>query len=113
MSTARGRGRRGKRGSTTKLVLVVIDGLRSESLERAVEEGRTPALAHLMDNGVYVDDCVSAFPSVTPVCTSAIATGAGPDRHGIPAMNWFHRGEARYVEYGSSLPATRAFGIER
>ncbi|HKG17752.1 MAG TPA: alkaline phosphatase family protein [Solirubrobacteraceae bacterium] len=113
MSTARGRGRGGKRGSIRKLVLVVIDGLRSESLERAVEEGRTPALAHLMEHGVYVDDCVSAFPSVTPVCTSAIATGVGPDRHGIPAMNWFHRGEARYVEYGSSLPATRAFGIQR
>ena len=28
-------------------------------------------------------------------------------------MNWFHRGEERYVEYGSSLPATRAFGIVR
>ena len=28
-------------------------------------------------------------------------------------MNWFHRGEERYVEYGSSLAATRAFGIVR
>jgi hypothetical protein len=28
-------------------------------------------------------------------------------------MNWFHRGEERYVEYGSSLSATRAFGIVR
>ena len=28
-------------------------------------------------------------------------------------MNWYHRGEGRYVEYGSSLAATRAFGIVR
>ena len=28
-------------------------------------------------------------------------------------MNWFHRGEERYVEYGSSFPATRAFGVVR
>jgi hypothetical protein len=26
-------------------------------------------------------------------------------------MNWFHRGETRYVEYGSSFQATRTFGI--
>ena len=28
-------------------------------------------------------------------------------------MNWYHRGEERYVEYGSSFQATRAFGILR
>jgi hypothetical protein len=28
-------------------------------------------------------------------------------------MNWFLRGEERYVEYGSSFPATRSFGVEK
>src|ERR1700709_2841070 len=28
-------------------------------------------------------------------------------------MNWYHRLERRYVEYGSSLDATRAFGVFR
>ena len=28
-------------------------------------------------------------------------------------MNWYHRAEHRYVEYGSSLEATRAFGLFR
>ena len=28
-------------------------------------------------------------------------------------MNWYHRGEERYVEYGSSFQATRAFGVVR
>ena len=28
-------------------------------------------------------------------------------------MNWYHRGEERYVEYGSSFPATRAHGVFR
>jgi hypothetical protein len=106
-------GRGGARGYAKKLVLAVIDGLRPAILERAVQDGRAPALAAVMERGVYVDDCVSAFPSVTPVCTSTIATGVGPDRHGIPAMNWFHRGESRYVEYGSSFQASRTFGIQR
>ncbi len=50
---------------------------------------------------------------MTPVACSEIATGAGPDRHGISGMNWYHRAEQRYVEYGSSLEATRAFGLFR
>ena len=44
---------------------------------------------------------------------AAIATGCGPGEHHIPSMNWYHRGEERYVEYGSSFPATRAFGVVR
>ena len=50
---------------------------------------------------------------MTPVCTSEICTGVRPDRHLIPGMNWYHRAEQRYVEYGSSFEATRAFGLFR
>jgi len=96
-----------------KLVLAVIDSLKPDMLDQAVAEGEAPALAALLDRGTYVRDCVSTFPSVTPVASAAIATGYGPGEHHIPSMNWFHRGEERYVEYGSSLPATRAFGIVR
>jgi len=96
-----------------KLVLAVIDSLKPDMLDQAVEQGDAPALAALLDCGTYIRDCVSTFPSVTPVASAAIATGCGPGEHHIPSMNWFHRGEERYVEYGSSLPATRAFGIVR
>ena len=82
-------------------------------LERAVASGRAPALAHLIARGRYVDDCVAAFPSVTPVCSASIATGTAPDRHLIPSMNWYHRGEARYIEYGTSFKASQAFGFKR
>jgi Type I phosphodiesterase / nucleotide pyrophosphatase len=96
-----------------KLVLVVIDALKPSMLERAIASGRAPALARIRDEGVYVDDCVAAFPSVTPVCAASITTGVGPDRHHIPSMNWFHREEQRYVEYGSSFSASRQFGVLR
>ena len=96
-----------------KLVLVVIDALKPSMLERAVATGRAPVLARLVERGLHVSDCVSAFPSVTPTCAASIATGVGPDRHHIPSMNWYHRAERRYVEYGSSFQATRAFGIVR
>jgi predicted AlkP superfamily pyrophosphatase or phosphodiesterase len=96
-----------------KLVLVVIDALKPAMLERAIATGRAPALARIREEGVYVDDCVAAFPSVTPVCAATITTGVGPDRHLIPSMNWYHREEARYVEYGSSFSASRQFGVLR
>ena len=96
-----------------KLVLAVIDSLKPDMLDQAVAEGQAPALAALLERGTYVRDCISTFPSVTPVASAAIATGRGPGEHHIPSMNWFHRGEERYIEYGSSLAATRAFGIVR
>ncbi len=96
-----------------KLVLTVIDGMKPAMLERAIANGTAPTLKAIRERGAYVDDCVAAFPSVTPVCAASIATGSGPDRHRIPSMNWFSRDEQRYVEYGSSFSASRKFGVLR
>jgi hypothetical protein len=96
-----------------KLVLAVIDGLKPSELERAVSTGRAPVLGRLMERGTYVPDCVAAFPSVTPVCATTIATGVRQDEHRIAAMNWYSRAEKRYVEYGSSFAAARRFGVTR
>jgi hypothetical protein len=96
-----------------KLVLAVIDAMKPAMLEQAVASGRAPSLALLMERGHHTGESVAAFPSVTPVCSASIATGAGLDRHLIPSMNWYHRGEARYVEYGTSFKASQAFGFKR
>jgi hypothetical protein len=97
----------------TKLVLVMVDSLKPEMLERAIESGKAPLFAEIVRRGTYVRDGVSVFPSVTPAASASITTGVGIDGHGIPSINWYHRGEARYVEYGSSWPATRTFGVLR
>ena len=100
--------------SPAKLVLAVIDGCNPEMLERAIELGRAPALAAIADRGTLVREGVaSAFPSVTPVCAGAIATGGFQDEHRIAGMNWFSRDLGRYVEYGSSFAASLRFGIPR
>jgi type I phosphodiesterase/nucleotide pyrophosphatase len=95
-----------------KLILVVIDGLTPEVFEDAVENESAPALAFLARNGSYRRG-TSTFPSLTPVCLSSIATGAHPDVHRIPHLVWWHRGERRLVEYGSSFAAIRAAGARR
>jgi hypothetical protein len=95
-----------------KLVLAVIDGLTPAMLERALGEGRLPALSLLRQAGSYVRG-TTTFPSVTPVCLTSIATGAHPDTHHIPHLVWYHRRERRVVEYGSSFSAVRAAGARR
>jgi hypothetical protein len=96
-----------------KLVLCVIDAMAPAMLEQAIERELVPTLEQLVRGGRYIPDCVAAFPSVTPVCAASIVTGLGQDEHLIPAMNWFHREENRYVEYGSSFRAAQRFGIAR
>jgi hypothetical protein len=96
-----------------KLVLTYVDSLRTDMLEEAVAAGRAPTFGALLERGVLVPDCVSSFPSVTPVASAEMVTGVAADRHWISGMNWYHRLERRYVEYGSSLEATRTVGVFR
>jgi Type I phosphodiesterase / nucleotide pyrophosphatase len=96
-----------------KVVLAVVDGLGPELLARAVADGRAPTIAALAEAGVRTDACVSTFPSLTPVCLSAIVTGEHPVGSRIPGMTWYHRGEGRFVEYGSSFAATLAEGTRQ
>jgi hypothetical protein len=95
-----------------KLILAVIDGLTPGLLERGITEGRLPALSFLLEEGEYRQG-VTTFPSVTPVCLTSIATGSHPDTHHVPHLSWYHRGERRVVEYGSSFPAMRAVGARQ
>jgi hypothetical protein len=95
-----------------KLVLVVVDGMTPAAFERAVESGRAPALSFLAERGDY-RQATSVFPSLTPVCLSSIATGAGPGVHHIPSLVWWDRQERRIVEYGSSFAALRAAGLSQ
>jgi predicted AlkP superfamily pyrophosphatase or phosphodiesterase len=93
-----------------KVVLIVVDGMTPEAFERAAESDRAPAISFLASHGDYRRG-TSVFPSLTPVCLSSIATGAGPGEHHIPHLVWWLRDEARIVEYGSSFSALRAAGI--
>jgi hypothetical protein len=86
----------------------VIDGLTPSMFEAA----DTPAIRFLKEHGEY-RRAASVFPSLTPVCLASIATGSYPDVHEIPHLVWWHRGERRLVEYGSSFGAVRAAGIAR
>lgn len=94
-----------------KLVLVVIDGMKPEALARAIDAGAAPTLARLLRDGYGSGECISSFPSLTPVATATITTGAGPSRHGVPSMHWYKHDEDRYVDYGISFASARRAGV--
>jgi hypothetical protein len=98
--------------ATKKLILVVIDGLTPDVFEAAAESRSAPTLAGLAEAGTYAR-ATSTFPSLTPVCLASLATGGAPDVHHIPHLVWYHRGEKRVVEYGSSFGAMIAVGARR
>lgn len=95
-----------------RLLFVVIDGAGPAQLQRTIDCGRAPVLERLVRGGA-LHPSVAAFPSVTPVCATALATGVRQDRHRIPSINWWDRARDRYVEYGSSFQASRRLGIAR
>ena len=81
-------------------------------LEASLGTAGVPTLTALAERGT-LGRATTTFPSLTPVCLSSIATGAHPDVHEIPHLVWWHRGERRLVEYGSSFGAARAAGLGR
>jgi hypothetical protein len=67
-----------------KVVIVLFDGLRPDMID-----GAMPNLAAFRDNGLWFRNARSVFPSLTRVCTTSLATGSWPGRHGIVG-NGFH-----------------------
>jgi predicted AlkP superfamily pyrophosphatase or phosphodiesterase len=98
--------------SSRATILIVIDGLTPTTFENAVGDRSAPTLSALAELGEYRRG-ITTFPSLTPVCLTSIVTGAHPDVHHIPHLVWWHRGERRIVEYGSSFGAIRAAGARR
>ncbi len=96
-----------------KLIMAVVDGLGPALLDSTIAAGMAPTLDWLAGEGSRTDGCVSTFPSLTPVCLSALVTGRHPAGSLIPSMTWYHRGQGRFVEYGSSIAATLAEGTRQ
>jgi Type I phosphodiesterase / nucleotide pyrophosphatase len=96
-----------------KLIMAVVDGLGPQLLDSTIAAGRAPTMDWLAGEGVRTDACVSTYPSLTPVCLSALVTGRHPAGSLIPSMTWYHRGQGRFVEYGSSIAATLAEGTRQ
>lgn len=76
--------------SQSSVVLVVADGVRSDTLRRAIARGETPALARLAATG-GMHELTTVFPSVTGMAYAPFVTGRSPAAVGLPGLRWYDR----------------------
>jgi predicted AlkP superfamily phosphohydrolase/phosphomutase len=68
-----------------RLILIGLDGLNPEMIEKLVSENKLPTMARMMGQGAF-SAALSAPPLDTPTNWTGIATGAWPGTHGITSF---------------------------
>ncbi|GAA0441983.1 hypothetical protein GCM10008983_18860 [Lentibacillus halophilus] len=95
------------------VILLNIDSLMPEPLEIAVQTGRAPALKFLMENGNYIPNMVSSFPTMSVTIDSSLLTGTYADKHKIPGLNWFDESKNEVINYGTGFRETNKSGLKK
>ena len=67
----------------TKVAIIGIDGMDWQLIDPMIEQGRMPNLAALIDRGVRADFHSLEPEQKSPTIWTTIATGKGPQKHGI------------------------------
>lgn len=93
-----------------KVILVLIDSLRPQAVQKALKDGYLPALSWLIERGWVSWECASIYPTMTPAASSSIITGLMPSEHHVAGFAWFDRREDRYVNYGGNVDAVLRLG---
>ncbi|MEP7105805.1 MAG: alkaline phosphatase family protein [Chloroflexota bacterium] len=81
------------------LVVLHVDGLGDDDLQRAVADGRMPAVARLIrEEGYTALHYRCGIPSTTPFAQAGILYG---DNREIPSFRWFDRDAGAVIGFGS------------
>ncbi|MCM3388478.1 alkaline phosphatase family protein [Ureibacillus chungkukjangi] len=89
--------------SNKPVILLTVDSLMSEPLQKIIEEGDAPALSFLMNNGHYLSDVISSYPTMSVTIDSTILTGTYADQHNVPGLIWFNNEGNQMISYGSGM----------
>ncbi len=77
-------------GGSKRLILISVDGLKSQTLHRADQIGvNIPNLKEFRDNGALAQGLRGVFPTVTYPSHTTMVTGRDPAEHGIIANQLF------------------------
>jgi hypothetical protein len=94
-----------------KVLLIIIDALATRVVEPALQEGNLPNLQRLAEAGVFVPECFSIFPSITPAATCSLCTGAYPFEHGVSGAYWYDADKDEVAYFGDDLLAILNEGV--
>lgn len=81
------------RRSEVPVVILLADGIRPDTLTRAIDSGQAPALARLREEG-GMHTLTSCFPSVTGPAYTPMLLGRFPALVGLPGVRWYDRSRA-------------------
>ena len=99
--------------SKKSVVMLLIDSLMDEPLKEAVKNGQAPGLQYLLENGRYVPDMISPFPTMSVNVDSTLLTGVYSDQHKVPGLVWYNAKEKRIINYGSHIRELLKLGIKQ
>ncbi|MFC2949814.1 alkaline phosphatase family protein [Virgibacillus sediminis] len=94
-------------------VFLIVDSLMDEPMLQAIKEGKAPALKFLMEQGDYIPEVVSSYPTMSVTIDSTLLTGSYADGHQLPGLVWFHPEEQRLVNYGAGKMEVLQQGIKQ
>ena len=94
------------------IILIVIDSLMTEPLQKAIKEEKAPALSFLINNGHFEPEVVSSYPTMSVTIDSTLLTGTYANEHKVPGLIWFKKDENRMISYGSGISEMWHNGIK-
>ncbi|WP_141430665.1 alkaline phosphatase family protein [Bacillus sp. 03113] len=93
--------------------MLVIDTLMDPPLQEALKNNQAPAFKFLIENGMYIPDMVSPFPTMSVNVDTTILTGTYCNEHQLPGLVWFNEKENRLVNYGSHIRELWKLGLNQ
>ena len=71
--------------------IILIDGLSQKIFQESIDQGKLPYFKGLIDQSVYVENGIGAFPSMTGYAFYPFITGMKAPSSGIYGLRWFDR----------------------
>lgn len=102
-----------KNPDAKKIILICVDSLMSQSIDKGIGENKLPAFRFLIERGQYYKDVVTSFPTMSVSIDSTLLTGTYPDAHRVPGLVWYSAKEKKIVNYGSGPLEISRNGINR
>lgn len=95
------------------IVMLVIDALGLDQLQRASERGHTPYLSELLQrDSTHLSALTSTFPSTTVCALTTLGTGLPPGRHGVTSQRIYDSSLGTLVDILSFAPVVAGRGLD-
>ncbi|MGE7625423.1 alkaline phosphatase family protein [Viridibacillus sp. NPDC096237] len=94
------------------VILITVDSLMSQSIQKVIQERRAPAFSFLIENGQFYPEVISSYPTMSVAIDSTLLTGTYADQHKIPGLIWFKKDENRIISYGSGISEIWNLGVK-